>query len=277
MEIGNRCFETSGHTYIMGILNVTPDSFSDGGRFRERDAALFHAEKMAKDGADIIDVGGESTRPGYTRISEEEEIGRVYDVIRSLKSELDVPISIDTYKPAVAKAALDAGADMVNDVWGLQYGGGGMAEVIASRGAACCLMLNREEPSGEGFLAGVKDGLLEIFEHALSCGIPEGKIMLDPGIGFCKGYEENLETICRIGEICGLGPPVLLGASRKSVIGRALELPVGERLEGTLVTTAAAVFGGCAFVRVHDVAENKRAVRMAEAIRDGWRQRRIRA
>ena len=265
MIIGNKAFDTKRHTYIMGILNVTPDSFSDGGRYQQLDAALRHAEEMVRDGADILDIGGESTRPGHTQITCQEEIERTAPVIERLKKEFDTPISIDTYKSSVAEAALKAGADLVNDIWGLKYDAR-MAPLIAEYGAACCLMHNRREASYSDLVAEVCGELLESAGLAEAAGIEKDRIMLDPGIGFGKTYEMNLEILRRLGELKKLGYPLLLGASRKSVIGLTLDLPPNERLEGTLVTTVMAVMSGCSFVRVHDVKENLRAVRMAEAI-----------
>lgn len=268
MEIGGKTFDTRHHTYIMGILNVTPDSFSDGGCFQNPDAALRHAEKMVKDGADILDVGGESTRPGHAQITEEEEISRIVPVIGRLKEHFDVPVSVDTYKSEVARAALEAGADLVNDIWGLKYDAD-MAGVIAEAGTACCLMHNRsrleENPYGN-FMEDMLSDLRETVRIAKDAGISDGKMILDPGVGFGKTYENNLEAVRCLKRLRELGYPVLLGTSRKSVIGITLDLPVTERLEGTLVTTVFAVLNGCAFVRVHDVKENVRAVRMAEAV-----------
>ncbi len=265
MRIGEKIFDTEHQVYIMGILNVTPDSFSDGGRYQTVDSALFHAQEMVEDGADILDVGGESTRPGHVRISEDEEICRTAEVIEKLKKNFDVPISIDTYKSRVAETALSAGASLVNDVWGLKYDRN-MAKLIAGSGAACCLMHNRREASYSDLVAEVCGDLLESAGLAEAAGIEKDRIMLDPGIGFGKTYEMNLEILRRLGELKKLGYPLLLGASRKSVIGLTLDLPPDERLEGTLVTTVMAVMSGCSFVRVHDVKENLRAVRMAEAI-----------
>lgn len=269
MRIGKKEF-VAHHTYVMGILNVTPDSFSDGGKYNDMEQAIRHAEEMLKQGADILDVGGESTRPGHVQISEEEEIARTAAVIEKLKAEFDVPISIDTYKAVVAEAALQAGADMVNDIWGLKYDSR-MAQVIAEKKAACCLMHNRTEAVYEDFMAEVKQDLKESLRLAKEAGIEADKIMLDPGVGFGKTYEQNLEVIDKLEQLNELGCPVLLGTSRKSVIGLTLNLPVDQRLEGTLVTTVYAVMKGCSFVRVHDIQENVRAIKMAEAIRDGWR------
>lgn len=267
MRIGSRDFATTGHTYIMGILNVTPDSFSDGGKFNQIDAALKHAEEMIRDGADVIDIGGESTRPGYTKISDEEETDRVVPVIEAVKKEFGIPISVDTYKSGVAEAAAQAGADLINDIWGLKYDAR-MAEVIAKSGLACCLMHNRDNTEYRNFMEDVKQDLRETIVLAKAAKIADDKIILDPGVGFAKSYENNLEVIRRLKEFNELKYPVLLGTSRKSVIGLALDLPAAERVEGTIVTTVMAVEAGCMFVRVHDVKENHRAIQMAEAILD---------
>lgn len=265
MRIGSRDFATTGHTYIMGILNVTPDSFSDGGKFNQIDAALKHAEEMIGDGADVIDIGGESTRPGYTKISDAEEIDRVVPVIEAVKREFEIPISVDTYKSGVAEAAAEAGADLINDIWGLKYDAH-MAEVIAKSGLACCLMHNRDNAEYRNFMEDMKQDLRETIALAKAAGIADDKIILDPGVGFAKSYENNLEAIRSLEELKELKYPVLLGTSRKSVIGLTLDLPAAERVEGTIVTTVMAVEAGCMFVRVHDVKENHRAIQMAEAI-----------
>lgn len=266
MRIGNREFDVKNKTYIMGILNVTPDSFSDGGSFCDVDLALEHAKDMIEKGAHILDIGGESTRPGHTQISEEEEIARIVPIIKAIKANCDVPVSVDTYKSNVAEAAILAGADLINDIWGLKYDGT-MAEVIARYGVPCCLMHNRKDAEYQHFMTDVCSDLKESVDMAKQAGIAEDKIILDPGVGFAKTYEQNLEVIARLSEIKELGYPVLLGTSRKSVIGLTLDLPVEERLEGTLVTTVMAVEQGCAFVRVHDVKENARAIRMSETIK----------
>lgn len=270
MRIGSRDFATSGHTYVMGILNVTPDSFSDGGKFNQIDAALKHAAEMIADGAAILDIGGESTRPGYTKISDEEEISRVVPVIEAVKKEFDIPISVDTYKSGVAKAAAEAGADLINDIWGLKYDDH-MADVIAKSGLACCLMHNRDNAEYQNFMEDMKQDLRETIALAKAAGIEDDKIILDPGVGFAKSYENNLEVIRRLKEFNELKYPVLLGTSRKSVIGLTLDLPAAERVEGTLVTTVMAVEADCMFVRVHDVKENYRAIQMTEAILYGKR------
>ena len=268
MKIGNREFPLGEKSYVMGILNVTPDSFSDGGKFNQIDAALKHAEEMIRDGADVIDIGGESTRPwGYTKISDEEETGRVVPVIEAVKKEFGIPISVDTYKSGVAEAAAQAGADLINDIWGLKYDPH-MSEVIAKSGLACCLMHNRDNTEYRNFMEDMKQDLRETIALAKAAGIADDKIILDPGVGFAKSYENNLEVIRRLKEFNELKYPVLLGTSRKSVIGLTLDLPAAERVEGTIVTTVMAVEAGCMFVRVHDVKENHRAIQMAEAILD---------
>lgn len=263
MKINGKEFKN--HTYIMGILNVTPDSFSDGGQHCDIDGALRHAEKMAAEGADVIDIGGESTRPGYTKISDEEEIARVVPVIERLKKETDLPISIDTYKSAVADAALSAGASLVNDIWGFKYDKR-IAEVTKKHNAACCLMHNRRNTEYGDFIGDVLSDLRESIDIALSAGIDRDKIMTDPGVGFAKSLEQNLEITAKMHMLTDLGYPFLLGTSRKSMIGLTLDLPVDERMEGTVATSVLAVAKGALFVRVHDVKENYRAIKMTEAI-----------
>lgn len=271
MQIGIRKFDVENCTYIMGILNVTPDSFSDGGRFNSLDRAMQHAQQMIDEGVDIIDVGGESTRPGYTLLSDEEEISRIVPVIEKLKANFDVPVSLDTYKGKVAQAGIAVGADLINDIWGLKYDDI-LAKVIAENDVACCLMHNRDNTDYEDFLAGVIDDMRETVEIARSAGIKDEKIILDPGIGFGKTYEQNLIMLNNLNVLDKFGYSLLLGASRKSVIGNALNLPVSERLEGTIATSVLAVMSGYAFVRVHDVKENKRAVEMALAVRNSGRR-----
>lgn len=265
MIIGNRVFDAEHRTYIMGILNVTPDSFSDGGKFNQMDAALYHAEEMIRDGADIVDVGGESTRPGHTVISDDEEISRVAPVIEAIKSRFDIPVSIDTYKGKVTEAALKAGADLVNDIWGFKFDHK-VAELTAQYGAACCLMHNRSEPTYQDYLNDVVADLKECVRIAKDVGISDDKIILDPGVGFGKTYQMNLEIINHVDVLHSLGFPILLGTSRKSVIGQTLNLPTDQRVEGTLATTVVGVLKGSAFVRVHDIKENKRVIQMTEAI-----------
>ena len=265
MKIGSKEFDFKNHCYIMGILNVTPDSFSDGGKWNDMDAALKHTEEMIADGLDILDIGGESTRPGYTLLSDEEEISRVVPVIEAVKSRFDVPISLDTYKSKVAQAGIAAGADLINDIWGCKYDPN-MANVIAQSGATCCLMHNRNEAVYNDYLNDVLADLAECVRIAKEAGVTDDKIILDPGIGFGKTYEHNLELMNHVEILHKLGYPVLLGTSRKSMIGLTLDLPATERVEGTLVTTVMGVMKGCGIVRVHDIKENKRAITMTEKL-----------
>ena len=267
-KIGSKEFDIENRCYIMGILNVTPDSFSDGGKWNNLDNALKHAEQMIEEGASIIDVGGESTRPGHVAISEKEEIERVIPVIKRLKREFDVPVSIDSYKPNVAAAALEAGADLVNDIWGLKHDEK-MAELIAKAGVPCCLMHNRHNMDYVNFIADMKNDLRETISIAQKAGISKDKIILDPGVGFGKTYENNLTAINHLEELRELGYPILLATSRKSVIGLTLDLPADKRIEGTIATSVMGVLKGASFVRVHDVKENLRAIRMTEAILRG--------
>ena len=265
MKIGNRIFDTDHNTYIMGILNVTPDSFSDGGKWNQKDAALKHTEEMIQEGADIIDIGGESTRPGYTLLPDEEEMERVLPMIEMVKANFDIPVSIDTYKSRVAEAAVKAGADLVNDIWGLKYDEK-LADVIVKYDVACCLMHNRKEAVYENFIEDMLNDLRDTVAIAKKAGIADDKIMLDPGVGFGKTYEHNLEAISHLERLHELSYPILLGTSRKSVIGNTLNLPASERVEGTLVTTVFGVQKKAAFIRVHDIKENKRAILMTKAI-----------
>ena len=265
MIIGKKEFDTAHKCYIMGILNVTPDSFSDGGKFNHLDAALRHAEEMVREGAAIVDIGGESTRPGHQVITDEEEISRVVPVIEAVKKHFDVPVSIDTYKGAVAEAALQAGADLVNDIWGFKHDKR-VAELTAKYGAACCLMHNRQEAVYDDFQKDVVSDLEECVRIAREAGVADDKIILDPGVGFGKTYEMNLEITNHVDILHQLGFPVLLGTSRKSMIGLTLDLPATDRVEGTLATTVSGVMKGCSFVRVHDIKENYRIIQMTEAI-----------
>lgn len=265
MKIGNREFDIKNETYIMGILNVTPDSFSDGGKFNNLDSALHHAEEMIAEGADIVDIGGESTRPGHIVISEEEEIERVVPIIEAVKARFDVPVSIDTYKGNVAEAALQAGADLVNDIWGFKFDKK-TALMTAKYDAACCLMHNRDEAVYNDFLEDMVSDMAECVKIAREAGVADDKIMLDPGVGFGKTYEMNLAAINHVDVLHRLGFPILLGTSRKSVIGNTLNLPADQRVEGTLATTVIGVMKNCAFVRVHDIKENKRIIQMTKAI-----------
>lgn len=264
MLIGNKDFNTN-RTYIMGILNVTPDSFSDGGKYNSVDKAVIHALDMIKDGASIIDIGGESTRPGYTMITDDEEIERVCPVIEKLKSEADIPVSLDTYKSNVAAAGIKSGADLINDIWGLKYDSN-MAKIIADAELPCCLMHNRNNTDYKDFLKDYLSDTQECVQIALEAGISRENIILDPGVGFGKTLEQNLMVLKHLDEFCKLGYPVLLGTSKKSVIGLTLDLPKDERVEGTLATSVIGTLNNCMFLRVHDVQANYRAVKMTEAI-----------
>ncbi|MBE6048074.1 MAG: dihydropteroate synthase [Clostridium sp.] len=265
MRIGNKEFKLGERTYIMGILNVTPDSFSDGGKFNEVEAAVKRAKELIDDGADIIDIGGESTRPGFEVVDTEEEIARVVPVIEAIKQRYDILISIDTYKAATAEAAIKAGADMINDIWGFKKDKD-MARVAAKYNVPSILMHNREDKPYENLMKDVIYDLSESINIALNAGVKRENIILDPGIGFAKTYEQNLFVMNNLEVIKNLGFPVLLGTSRKSMIGLALDLPVDQRVEGTVATTVIGIMKGCEFVRVHDVLENKRAAVMTDKI-----------
>lgn len=265
LKIGNKLWEWGKRTYIMGILNVTPDSFSDGGSFYYPEAALRHAVQMAGEGADIIDVGGESTRPGFTSLSAEDEIARIIPVVKSLTQEANLLVSVDTYKAQTADAAIKAGAHMINDIWGLKYDRD-MAAVIAGGGVTVCIMHNRNDRDYKNLMEDVLRDLSKSIEIAKKAGIGDENIIIDPGIGFAKTYEQNLEVLRNLEMLKKLGYPILLGVSRKSVIGRTLGLDVHNRLEGTLAITAAGIMKGTDIVRVHDVLQNARAAAMIDAI-----------
>lgn len=265
MKIGNKNFNIGQRTYIMGILNVTPDSFSDGGEFNNIEKALKHAKEMINEGADIIDVGGESTRPSHIPVDKNEEIKRVIPVIEALSKEIDVPISIDTYKGEVAELAVKAGASLINDVWGFKkdpY----ISKVAAKYNLSCCLMHNRTNANYNNFINDVITDIKESIDIALRAGVKAENIILDPGIGFAKSYEQNLILMNNLEKLKELSYPVLLGTSRKSMIGNTLNLPPEERIEGTVATSVIGIMKGCDFVRVHDVLENKRACVMTDAI-----------
>ncbi|KGT72838.1 dihydropteroate synthase [Bradyrhizobium japonicum] len=255
-------------TLVMGILNVTPDSFSDGGCYTDVEKALAHAKRLVDAGADIIDVGGESTRPGFAPVELAEELDRVMPVIRALAAECPVPVSIDTYKSEVAEQAIRAGAHIINDVWGAKKDHR-MADVAASLDVPIILMHNRENMDYIQFFSDLVRDLRESVQIALKAGVKQENILLDPGIGFVKTLEQNLETMRRLDDIVALGYPVLLGTSRKSMIGRVLDVPPEERVEGTAATVALGVAKGCQIVRVHDVKEMKRVVQMMDAMLKG--------
>lgn len=263
MKIGNKEFDTDNKTYICGILNVTPDSFSDGNRFNSLDKALYHTQQMINDGADIIDVGGESTRPGYKMISCEEETERVCPVIEAITERFDIPVSIDTYKPEVFESACRAGALMLNDIWGLRRDAR-MAGLVKDMDAAVCIMHNEKEmiKSFDEVLKGISESL----KIAETAGISKDRICIDPGVGFAKSYEMNLDVLNDLDRLKVFGLPVYLGCSRKSVIGLTLGLAADQRLEGTIATSVIGVMKGASFIRVHDVRENFLAVKMARAV-----------
>lgn len=259
-------FEYGKKTYIMGILNVTPDSFSDGGNYTNVEIAVNHAKKMIEEGADIIDVGGESTRPGHKFVSAEDEIKRISPVIKILKNKVNVPISIDTYKSQVAEEALKLGVDMVNDVWGLTYDED-MAEVIGKYDAHVCIMHNQEGTNYEkDIMESIKEFLQNSIDKALKAGVKKEKIVLDPGIGFGKTFEQNLEVLKRLNELKTLGYPILLGTSRKSVLGNIVGGEPRERVEATVATTVCGIRDGIEIVRVHDVKENLQAAKIADKL-----------
>lgn len=265
LKIGNKNFEIGKRTYIMGILNVTPDSFSDGGCYNNIDAAVKRAMEMADQGADLIDIGGESTRPGNAPVGEEQELERVIPVIRAIGSEVDIPVSIDTYKSKVAECAIREGAALINDVWGFKKDPL-IAGVAAKYEVPCCLMHNRDNNSYGDIIEDMLLDLKESINIARKAGIRSENIIIDPGIGFAKNYEQNLKVMNRLEAFKDLGYPVLLGTSRKSLIGNTLNLPPDQRVEGTISTTVIGIIKGCDFVRVHDVKENKRACLMTDAI-----------
>lgn len=264
----DRAVALDGTPKMVGIVNVTDDSFFDGGRHATPATAVAHALKLVDEGAAIIDIGGESTRPGFTEIPTEVEAARVVPVIEELVAKTKIPLSIDTYKSAVARAALAAGVHVLNDIRGFQ-GDPALPGVAAEAGCAVILMHN--DPSFKTAQGDVLTKLLTFFERSLKIAAQAGvlleKLVLDPGIGFGKTYEQNLELLARVGELRVLGLPLLLGASRKSVIGHTLSLPAEDRLEGTLATTALAVWQRVEFIRVHDVRANARAASMTAAIR----------
>jgi dihydropteroate synthase len=275
-RIGARTFRWGERTYVMGILNVTPDSFSGDGLIGKSDAvarALAQAIEMATEGADLLDVGGESTRPGHAPVDEAEELRRVVPVVRAVREALPgMPITIDTTKPAVAEAALDAGADAINDIWGVAEDDA-LARIAAGRGVPIVLMHNRAEPVYADLVGEVVDDLRRAIDRALAAGVAPMNILVDPGIGFGKTAEQNLALLRDLGRLRELGRPILLGTSRKSTLGKVLDLPADQRLEATLATTALGIAAGIDVVRVHDARENVRAARIADAIvRGGWQE-----
>ncbi len=260
------------HTLIMGILNMTPDSFSDGGQFKSHDKAIDHALKMVEEGANIIDIGGESTRPGAESVQLEEELSRTIPIIEAVRLKSDCLISIDTYKSKVAKAALDAGADMVNDISGLTFDHN-MASLVAERNVPVIIMHIKgkpgdmqKNPNYDNLIKEIKAFFEVQIAIAKKAGIDSGNIILDPGIGFGKRLEDNFEIIRELGQISTMGYPVLLGPSRKSFIGFTLDLPIEERIEGTLASITAGVINGARIVRVHDIRATRRTLTITEKI-----------
>jgi dihydropteroate synthase len=266
-EIGGRRFEWGARTYVMGIVNVTPDSFSGDGLGTDHDAAVEQGLRMVREGADMVDVGGESTRPGHVPVTPAEETSRIEEVVRRLAREAGVPVSIDTYKVEVAEAAVAAGATILNDIWGLKRSPS-MADLAAKAGCALVLMHNQEGTHYDGdVMHEIKRSLGESVARAIGAGVPKERVIVDPGIGFGKTADQNWEVLRRLGELHELGQPVLLGTSRKSFIGKLLDLPAAERIEGTAATVVAGVLHGADIVRVHDVLEMTRAVRVADRLR----------
>ncbi len=273
---GRNCSLVIDRPYIVGILNVTPDSFSDGGRFMNVSEALEQSRKMAADGADMIDIGGESTRPGASQVTGQEEMDRVLPIIEALAREIDLPISIDTTKSVVAREAVAAGAGFVNDVSGLNFDPD-MAKVVAETGAGLVVMHTRGRPEVmqrdtdyDDVVAEVLAGLLSSIEVATAAGVARDKIAVDPGIGFGKNVDGNLELLRRLAELTATGRPVMLGTSRKSFIGHVLgQDNPGDRLIGTVATIAIGWAGGARLFRVHDVAAARDAAMMAQAICKG--------
>ena len=264
-ECGKYKLPIGERTYIMGILNVTPDSFSDGGKYNNTESAVKRVKHMIENGADIIDIGGESTRPGHQPVDAIEEINRVVPVIEVLAKEFNVPISVDTSKAVVADRALKAGAHIVNDVWGLQKDPA-LAEVVARYGAGVVMMHNNDNREYHDLMGDIIKFLRKSIELAEKTGIRRENMVVDPGIGFGKNLDHNLEVMRRLKELSTLNLPVLLGTSRKSLIGNILDLPVDERLEGTSATVTLGIANGADFVRVHDVREMARVVRMTDAM-----------
>lgn len=265
IKCGQHTLELGRKTLVMGILNTTPDSFSDGGKYTELESAVEHAKIMVENGADIIDIGGESTRPGFAVVSVEEELRRVIPIIKAVSQHVNVPISIDTYKAEVAKQALDAGANIINDIWGAKADEE-MATVAADYEAPIILMHNRQNRDYHLFLRDVINDLYESIAIAKRAGVKDANIILDPGIGFAKDYHENILMMQSLYKLTALGYPVLLGTSRKTMIGQALNLPANERMEGTGATICYGIQQGCQIIRVHDVKEMSRMAKMMDAL-----------
>ena len=266
-EIDGHRFEWGARTYVMGIVNVTPDSFSGDGLGSDADAAVEQGLRMVREGADMLDVGGESTRPGHVPVTANEEISRTEAVVRRLAVESGLPVSIDTYKLEVAEVAVAAGATILNDVWGLTRSPA-IADLAARHGCGLVVMHNQDGTDYAGdLMKEIKRFLAVAASRAIAAGVPKEKVIIDPGIGFGKTADQNWEVMRRFAELRELGHPILIGTSRKSFIGKLLELPVTDRLEGTAATVVAAVLRGADIVRVHDVLPMTRAVRVADRMR----------
>ena len=265
IQCGPYTLDLSKKTIVMGILNATPDSFSDGGQFNQVELAVERAKEMVANGADIIDIGGESTRPGFATVPAKEELKRVLPIIKAISEQVHVPISIDTYKAEVAKQAIEAGAHIINDVWGAKADDH-MGQVAADYNVPIVLMHNRRDRNYRVFMRDVLNDLYESVAIVKKAGVKDEKIILDPGIGFARDYQENLLTMQNLDTFVKLGYPVLLGTSRKSMIGQALDLPVHERMEGTGATICYGIQKGCHIIRVHDVKEMSRMARMMDAL-----------
>ena len=267
ISCGNKEIILGERTLVMGILNVTPDSFSDGGKYNNLDSAMEQAEKLISEGADIIDVGGESTRPGHIQITSEEEISRVVPIIEKISKNLDTIISIDTYKYDVAKEAIKVGANIINDIWGLQYDNGEMAELVKKSNLPLIAMHNQnDEVYNKDIMLVLREFFEKTFKIADKYGIDKDTIILDPGLGFGKNVEQNIEVLSRLNELKNMGS-ILLGASKKRFIGKLLnDLPFDERVEGTVATTVIGIEKGVDIVRVHNVLENKRACLVADGV-----------
>jgi dihydropteroate synthase len=265
IQCKNYTLDYSNKTLIMGILNVTPDSFSDGGHYTTIEKAVEHAKQLVEDGADIIDIGGESTRPGHEPVPLEEELRRVIPVVEAVSKAVDVPISIDTYKAETAKQAIEAGAHIINDVWGAKKEPE-IAKVAAEYGVPIILMHNRINRNYSSFIRDVIQDVYESIFIAKQAGVTDEQIILDPGIGFAKDVKQNIEMMQHLDVLVSLGYPVLLGTSRKSMIGKILDLPVNERVEGTGATVCYGIQKGCQIVRVHDVKEISRMAKMMDVL-----------
>ncbi|SDJ16401.1 dihydropteroate synthase [Natribacillus halophilus] len=252
-------------TMVMGVLNTTPDSFSDGGSYDSIDKAVERAKEMVAEGADMIDIGGESTRPGHKPVPLQDELSRVLPVIEAVSEAVHVPVSIDTYKAETARQAIAAGADIINDIWGGKYDAE-MAAVAAKTQAPIIVTHNRQQPLYEDLMSEIIADLLESIDLCVRAGVKRSNIIVDPGIGFGKSHEDNLEVMRRLNEIVELGYPVLLGTSRKSLIAKTLDLPAHDRVEGTGATVSLGIERGCHIVRVHDVKEMARTVQMMDAM-----------